>query len=198
MVIQFKLSNCLTVKSEGHSPNKLYSSLGSLYLATSAGRILQYGLAEWRDDQGCRQFSANHLATKELSAGHKIALLRAAPAINRLLAFCDSTLFILNLSDLSVLPMAGSNKLKGLSAVCINSQAGESGPYSLEICVAKRKQGQLALLSLSEDKLAVVRTRDCPHPVLSMCLAGPHLCCAHPHSYTVYQVKYLPCIEKHL
>jgi len=174
--------------NQGEKIELLEFSLGSLYLATSAGRILQYGLAEWRDEHGRRQFSANHLATKELSSGHRIALLKAAPAINRLLAFCDSTLFILNLSDLSLLPMAGSNKLKGLSAVCINSQAGEGGPYSLEICVAKRKQGQLALLSLSEDKLSVVRTRDCPHTVLSMCLAGPHLCCAHPHSYTVYQM----------
>ena len=32
----------------------------------------------------------------------------------------------------------------------------EGGPYSVEVCVAKRKQGQLALLSLTEEKMAVV------------------------------------------
>jgi len=128
------------------------------------------------------------LAAMALPGGARVAALHAAPAINRILAFSDSTLFILSLSDLSILPMAGSNKLKGLSAVCVNSQVGEGGPYSVEVCVAKRKQGQLALLSLTEEKMAVVRTREVSHPVLSMALAGPHLCCAHPSIYTVYNL----------
>lgn len=187
----FELSHILDRVEElvqGERIEVLEYSLGSLYVGTSTGRLLQYGLAEWKDDQGRRQFSTNHLATKEVVTGQRISSLHAAPAINRLLVFADSTLFILSLSDLTVLPMAGGNKLKGLSAVCVNSQPGEGGPYTLEVCVAKRKQGQLALLSLSEDKMAVVRTRDCPHPVLSMALSGSHLCCAHPHTYTVYHL----------
>ena len=30
--------------------------------------------------------------------------------------------------------------------------------------------------------------REVSHPVLSMALAGPHLCCAHPSIYTVYNL----------
>jgi hypothetical protein len=173
---------------QGEKVEVLEYSLGSLYVGTSQGRILQYGLAEWRDSEGSRQFSCSLAATVELAPGRRVSQLHAAPAIDRLLAFCDSTLSILRLADLALLPTAGSTKLKGLSAVCVNSEPGEGGPYSLELCVAKRKQGQLALLSLSEEKLAVVRTRECAAPVLAMALAGPHLCCAHPATYTVYNL----------
>ena len=117
----------------GEKVETLEYSVGSLFIGTSAGNLVQYGLAERTDNLGQKQFTANYITTKVIVAKAKVSFLYAAPAINRLLVLCDNTLFILNMSDLSILPMAGSNKLKGVSAVCINNNPVMDNPFSVEV-----------------------------------------------------------------
>jgi len=173
----------------GEKVETLEYSVGSLFIGTSAGNLVQYGLAERTDNLGQKQFTANYIITKVIVAKAKVSFLYAAPAINRLLVLCDNTLFILNMSDLSILPMAGSNKLKGVSAVCINNNPVMDNPFSVEVCVAKKKQCQLALLSLTEDKLSVSKTRECSHPVLAMAMDGVYVCAALTTRYIVYNME---------
>eukprot|EP00092_Neocalanus_flemingeri_P053826 GFUD01063332.1.p1 GENE.GFUD01063332.1~~GFUD01063332.1.p1 ORF type:complete len:841 (+),score=220.95 GFUD01063332.1:74-2596(+) len=173
----------------GEKVETLEYSVGSLFIGTSAGNLVQYGLAERTDESGQRQFSANYITTKVIVAKSRVSFLYAAPAINRLLVLCDSTLFILNMSDLTILPMAGSNKLKGVSAVCINNNPTMDNPFSVEVCVAKKKQCQLALLTLTEDKLSVSKTRECSHPVLAMAMDGVYVCAALTTQYIVYNME---------
>ena len=117
----------------GEKIETLEYSVGSLFIGTSAGNLVQYGLAERTDQLGQKQFTANYITTKVIVAKTKVSFLYAAPAINRLLVLCDNTLFILNMSDLAILPMAGSNKLKGVSAVCINNNPVMDNPFSVEV-----------------------------------------------------------------
>ena len=117
----------------GEKVETLEYSVGSLFIGTSAGNLVQYGLAERTGENGKKQFTANYITSKVIVAKSKVSFLYAAPAINRLLVLCDSTLFILNMSDLTILPMAGSNKLKGVSAVCINNNPTMDNPFSVEV-----------------------------------------------------------------
>lgn len=117
----------------GEKIETLEYSVGSLFVGTSAGNLVQYGLAERVDQKGQKEFTASFITTKVIVSKAKVSFLYAAPAINRLLVLCDNTLFILNMSDLTILPMAGSNKLKGVSAVCINSHPVMDNPFSVEV-----------------------------------------------------------------
>ena len=117
----------------GEKIDTLEYSVGSLFVGTSAGNLVQYGLAERTGEKGQKEFTANYITTKLIVAKAKVSFLYAAPAINRLLVLCDNTLFILNMSDLTILPMAGSNKLKGVSAVCINNHPVINNPFSVEV-----------------------------------------------------------------
>lgn len=179
----------------GEKIETLEYSIGSLFIGTSIGNLIQYGIAERTDQSGLKVFSASLIATKTVTANAKVTFLYAAPAINRLLVLCDSTLFIMNMSDLSVLPMAGSNKLKGVSAVCVNNNPTLNNPFSVEVCVAKRKQCQLAVLHLTEDKLSVSRTRECSHPVLAMSMDGVNICAALTTKYIVYNMETMSEME---
>ena len=122
----------------GEKIETLEYSIGSLFIGTSIGNLIQYGIAERTDQSGLKVFSASLIATKTVTANAKVTFLYAAPAINRLLVLCDSTLFIMNMSDLSVLPMAGSNKLKGVSAVCVNNNPTLNNPFSVEVSLHRR------------------------------------------------------------
>ena len=108
-------------------------SVGCLYVGTSLGYLLQFSVQETTNMEGSRTMTAEFLTRVPITAGSKVSFLYAAPAINRMLVMCDNTLHILNMSDLAILPMAGSNKLKGLSAVCVNTNPVSENPFSVEV-----------------------------------------------------------------
>ena len=110
-------------------------SVGCLYVGTSQGSLLQYGVTEITGVDGLKTLTASFISRTVVSSGAKITFLYAAPAINRMLVMTDSSLNILNMSDLTVLPMAASNKLKGLSAVCVNVNPVSDNPFSVEVRV---------------------------------------------------------------
>ena len=61
-------------------------------------------------------------------------------------------------------------------------------PDILQICVAKKKQCQLAVLLLTEEKMSVWRTRDCSEAVVSIAMDGVHVCAALQSQYLVYNM----------
>lgn len=103
-------------------------SVGCLYAGTSLGNLLQFSVHE-----SPSSLSLEFLTKIPIIPGSKVTFVHAAPTINRMLVMCDSALHILNMSDLSILPMAGSNKLKGLSAACVNSNPVNENPFSIEV-----------------------------------------------------------------
>jgi len=175
----------------GEKVEVLEMSVGCLYVGTSQGSLLQYGVTEITGVDGLKSLTASFISRTVVSSGAKITFLYAAPAINRMLVMTDSSLNILNMSDLTVLPMAASNKLKGLSAVCVNVNPVSDNPFSVEICVAKKKQCQLAVLILTEEKMSVWRTRDCSEPVVTLAMDGPYICAALQSEYVVFNMDSL-------
>ena len=108
-------------------------SVGCLYVGTSQGSLLHYAVTEITEGDGLKALAASFISRTVVSSGAKITFLYAAPAINRMLVMTDSSLNILNMSDLTTLPMAASNKLKGLSAVCVNVNPVSDNPFSVEV-----------------------------------------------------------------
>ena len=107
--------------------------VGCLYVGTSQGSLLQYGVSEDTTADGRKGLTASFLTRTVLSSGNKITFLYTAPAINRMLVMIDGSLYVLNMSDMAILPMAASNKLKGLSAVCVNVNPVSDNPFSVEV-----------------------------------------------------------------
>ena len=91
----------------------MHLSVGCLYVGTSLGSILQFSFSEASSEHGVKTLQADYLGKTCISDKNKITFIHAAPNINRMLVMADGTLHILNMSDLTVLPMAASNKLKG-------------------------------------------------------------------------------------
>ena len=108
-------------------------SVGCLYVGTSLGSLLQFSVTESTDKHGSKSLTASFLSRTPISPSNKISYLYPAPAINRMLVLADDTLHILNMSDLTVLNMAGSNKLRGLSCVCVNTNPFSDNPFSVEV-----------------------------------------------------------------
>ena len=108
-------------------------SVGCLYVGTSLGCLLQYAVTETTSTDNVKRLTASFLSRTVVSSGNKVTFLYAAPAINRMLVMSDSCLHILNMSDMTILPMAASNKLKGLSAVCVNVNPVSDNPFSVEV-----------------------------------------------------------------
>ena len=62
-----------------------------------------------------------------------MTFIRAASALNRLLVLCDGVLSVLSLSELAVIPMAGSSKLKGVNACAVNENPSGDDPFSVQV-----------------------------------------------------------------
>ena len=55
--------------------------------------------------------------------------------------------------------------------------------------MAKKKQCQLAVLVLTEEKMSVWRTRDCSEAVVTLAMDGPHICAALQSQYVLYNLE---------
>ena len=114
-----------------------------------------------------------------------MTFLRSASAIDRLLAVCDSTLYVLRSHDLTPLPLAGS-KMKGVTACCANENPTTNDPFSIQVCVAKKKQ--LAVMSIGEQKMVVEKTKDLSEQVMAVVMDGNFVCAALLSHYVVFDV----------
>ena len=170
------------------------SGSDTLYIGTNNGLILDYKLLPTNEVQ--ENTPLTHLRrVKELCPRlHKapVSFLRSASALDRLLVLCDSTLSVLNTTDLTPLSsLAGASKLKGVVACCMNENPITDDPFSVQLCLAKRKQ--LAVISISESQIKVDRIRDMSEPVRAVGMDGHHICAALAAHYIVYNVETGAC-----
>ena len=152
----------------------------SLYVGTEDGFILEFSLSEGQNERGKTVVRTSKVNTKELSTRSAVTFVRSCSALNRLLVLCDGVLSVLrqdltsanfpvnnfrqfrrynnllqsclfSIPDLAVLPLAGSSKLKGVSACCVNENPHDEDPFSVQVCLGKKKT--LAVIKISEEKL---------------------------------------------
>ena len=149
------------------------SGSDTLYIGTNDGLILDYKLHSRNLGQE-KASSAQLRRVKELNPrlnNAPVTFLRSASALDRLLVLCDSTLTVLNASDLSPLSsFAGASKLKGVGACCVNENSTNNDPFSVQLCLAKKKQ--LAVISISEVQIKVDKIKDVSEPVKAVGMDG--------------------------
>ena len=166
------------------------SGSDTLYIGTTNGLILDYQLKI--ATHGEKNTPSTHLRrVKELNPRLNkapVAFLRSASALGRLLVLCDTTLTVLNADDLTPLSsFAGASKLKGVGACCVNENPINDDPFSVQLCLAKRKQ--LAVISISETQIKVDKIKDMSEPVKAVGMDGNHICAALTAHYIVYSVS---------
>ena len=169
------------------------SGSDTLYIGTTNGVILEYNI---HPTVGQEHAPPAHLRrVKELSPRLQktpVTFLRSASALDRLLVLCDTTLSVLNANDLMPLSsLAGASKLKGVGACCVNENPLTDDPFSVQLCLAKRKQ--LAVISISEAQIKVDRIRELSEPVKAVGMDGHHICAALTAHYIVYNVSTGSC-----
>lgn len=128
-----------------------------------------------------------------------------------MLVLCNGVLNVLSMDDLSVLALSGSSKLKGVTTCCVNENPYHEDPFTVQVekhlreyrcdrsfsiltkhyscrqmCLCKKKQ--LAVVSLSEEKLVVERTCDLGDNVTEVCMDGHFVCAATSSHYVICNV----------
>ena len=110
---------------------------------------------------------------------------------NNHLALADFQSCLFSIPDLAVLPLAGSSKLKGVSACCVNENPHDEDPFSVQVCLGKKKT--LAVIKISEEKLVVEKIRDVPGTVTEVAMDGNFVCAALASHYVICNIETGAC-----
>ena len=97
----------------------------------------------------------------------------------------------ISVPDLAILPLAGSSKLKGVSACCVNENPRDEDPFSVQVCLGKKKT--LVVIKISEEKLVVEKIRDVPDTVSNVSMDGNFVCAALASHYVVCNIETGAC-----
>ena len=161
-----------------------------LYIGTDDGLLLEYQLPDYKSE------ATSHVLlrkAKELATKSPVTFLRSASALERILVVCDFTLTVLTSADLSPLPLAGSSKMKGVTACCTNENPSNDDPFSVQVCLAKKKQ--VAVISISEQRLVVDKIKELSEPVSVVSMDGNIICAALASHYVVYNIATGECTD---
>jgi hypothetical protein len=118
----------------------------------------------------------------------------------------------MSIVDLAILPLSNSSRLKGIGACCLNENPYVEDPFSIQVtikvrgcsslcspvpfqlCLSKRKQ--LSVVSISEEKLTVQRTRELSDAVTNVAMDGVFVCAAlASFSYVMFNCETGVCQE---
>ena len=155
----------------------------SLYIGSNEGSIIKYNFTE---DKFQSASSIQRTKTRDLGPKAPVTFLRSASALERLLAVCDSTLMVLNASDLTSLPLSGSHKMRGIHACCINENPCIDDPFAVQMCLGKKKQ--LAVINITEEQMSVDKIRELQEPVKLVSMDGVFVCAALEKYYVIINV----------
>lgn len=164
-----------------------------LFLGTTDGRLLQFLIHEDHPQDAAEdprvQIRAQKVAEKKISQSHQsVSFIRCVSALNRVLVICDGQFVVLSMSDdLMVLPLAGANKLKGVHAAYINENPARDDPFSVQVCLAKKKQ--IIVVTLSEEKLVVDKIREMPDLISDLVMDGLFVCVALQSHYVICNIE---------
>ena len=109
---------------------------------------------------------------KYLGLKKPIIMMKAVFILERILCICDSILFVMNQSDLE--PVSYGSKLKNVNCFCLNENPNSSNPFSVEICVAVKKQ--ILICEFNSEKIIVMKEVNIGKPGLSMAMDGQYVC----------------------
>lgn len=157
----------------------------NLYVGTQGCFIIHYILEEKSHPDGNVVFTSKKQSQKYLEYKKPVTLLKAISALNRILVLCDGNLAVLNMFDLEFMP--AMSKLKGISYFCVNENPAANNPFSVEICLAKRKQ--LQICHVTDDKLIHLKDISTPEPPLVMAMDGNFVCAALPSKYVIINTE---------
>ncbi|XP_015915375.1 transforming growth factor-beta receptor-associated protein 1 [Parasteatoda tepidariorum] len=157
----------------------------NLYIGTQECFVIHYVLEEKQFNEGTILFDSTKKNQKYLEVKKPITLLKALSALNRILLLCDGNLIVLNMFDLEIVPSL--SKFKGVSYFCLNENPEASNPFSVEVCVAKKKQ--LLICHVTDDKMIQLRDISIPEPPLAMAMDGQYVCLALSSKYVVVDTE---------
>ncbi|WAR03136.1 TGFA1-like protein, partial [Mya arenaria] len=136
--------------------------------------VMHFMLEERANQSGKVTFQSQNQGQKHLGLKKAIVQLKAASALKRILVLCDNTVSLLNMLDLE--PAMGGAKIKGVTHFCLNENPVGNSPFMVEVCVAMKKK-QLALYSISDDRITHNRDISIQEPASVIALDG-HVICA--------------------
>lgn len=140
-----------------------------VYLGTAENFIIFY------PNVFARQANAKHtIRYKYLGTKKDIVKVKTVAVLNKLLCLSDATLFVLNLSDLEA-PVNGNSKIKNILSFCLNENPVGEDPFSLELCLGKKKSVQIFLMQ-QDNKWTMLREVSIPEPPLLTSMDGEFVC----------------------
>ena len=92
--------------------------------------------------------------------------------MERILCVCDSNLIVLNQNDLEVISYG--IKLKNISALSLNENPNNNNPFSVQLCIARRKQ--LIVYNMTSEKIIAIKEVSLQQFVLSLSMDGQFIC----------------------
>ncbi|CAG2117918.1 unnamed protein product, partial [Medioppia subpectinata] len=147
----------------------------SLYLGTNESFVIEmkYNSITKRCEESLR--------FKYLGLKKPVVAIRVVCILERILCVCDSTLIVLNQNDLEVISYG--NKLKNISVLCLNENPNNNNPFSVELCVARRKQ--LIVYNMTSEKIIAIKEISLPEFVLSLSMDGQYICVGTDSQYLI-------------
>ncbi|XP_027234374.1 transforming growth factor-beta receptor-associated protein 1 isoform X1 [Penaeus vannamei] len=162
----------------------LEASGNDLYLGSEDSTVVHY-LVEERTHEGTGRivYSTSKISQKSLGTKKTVTQLKTASALGRLMALSDGNLYLLE-SD--VLNTIGSGpKIKNVTVFCVNENPNIMDPFTVQLCVGKRRCIQIC--SLHEDRVSLLKELSTPEPV-NIAMDGSYVCIAGQGQYCVFNV----------
>ncbi|CAL4122719.1 unnamed protein product, partial [Meganyctiphanes norvegica] len=155
-----------------------------LYLGSDDSVVVRYAVEEQHTDQGKILYSTNKICQKNLSSKKSIVQIKCASALGRLMVLSDGNLFLL---DSDVLNTIDGAKIKNVTVFCINENPNTLDPFTIHLCVGKKRSIQVC--SLHEDRVSLLKevsTQDTP---VNVAMDGAFVCVAGQVQYSIYNVE---------
>ncbi|KAG7163807.1 Transforming growth factor-beta receptor-associated protein 1-like [Homarus americanus] len=161
------------------------ASGNDLYLGSDESIVVHY-LVEERTHDGTGKifYSTNKISQKNLGTKKTVVQLKTASALGRLMVLSDGNLYLL---DADVLNTIGSGpKMKNVSVFCVNENPNTLDPFTVQLCVGKRRCIQIC--SLHEDRVSFLKELSTPEPI-NIAMDGNYVCVAGQGHYCVFNVE---------
>ncbi|XP_063219763.1 transforming growth factor-beta receptor-associated protein 1-like isoform X2 [Bacillus rossius redtenbacheri] len=156
-----------------------------LYIGTNDGAIILFQIMDESQKNGKITFTTRRAKRKVIEQDKAVKCIKAASALNRLLVLCNQTLSILVMTELQ--PTGGSSKLRSISTICINEFAVLDDPFSIQVCIGRKRQ--LQLYNVTTEKVSCIKDITMPEPAIEIAADGPNICVAHHNQYVVYNIN---------
>lgn len=161
------------------------ASGNDLYLGSEDSIVIHYLVEErTHDTTGKIFYSTNKMSQKNLGTKKTVVQLKTASALGRLMVLSDGNMYLL---DSDFLNTVGSGpKIKNVTVFCVNENPNTVDPFTVQLCVGKRRCIQIC--SLHEDRVSLLKELSTPEPV-NIAMDGNFVCVAGQGHYSVFNVE---------